>query len=78
MDNIEYINAYVELLNKKLHDMVSKEVMQETHLALANQSIQILQAQLEQANIANEKLTTELDKLKKKRGITTPEPTDGF
>lgn len=78
MDNIEYINAYVELLNKKLHDMVSKEVMQETHLTLANQTILNLQAQLQQVIVENEKLATELDKLKKKKGITTPDPSDGF
>ena len=70
MDNIEYINAYVEVLNKKLHELVSQSAMQETHLSLARQNIQVLQEQLQLLAIEKEKLAAELEKLKKKKGVT--------
>ena len=45
MDN-DYINAYVDILNKMLHDYISKSAMQETRIVLGDKK----NAELSQIN----------------------------
>lgn len=57
MDNADFINMYVETLNKNLHDFVSRNVVLETRLAAAEKAVASLNVELEQTKQQLEKLT---------------------
>ena len=57
MDQTEFINAYIETLTKNLHDTVTKNVMLETKVAIAEKTIATLTAELEAVNQQLEKVS---------------------
>ena len=66
----EFVNEYINRLLFNLHDLMSKNIMQETRLVMADRTIADLANQVRQQ-------TTELDKYKKKKGNQlTESPVD--
>lgn len=55
----EFVNEYISRLIANLHDAVSKNVLHETKVAVLEKSLAALQAD-------HEKVTEELERLKKK------------
>lgn len=62
----EFINLYIEQLNKASHDLMGRNVILETKLALAEKTNASLNVELEQAR-------QELEKLRKKKPSTIDE-----
>lgn len=67
MDSTEYVNVYIDTLNKRLHDEINKSIMQESKIFLLEKVNTDLAGQVQQ-------LQQEIDKYKKKKGGTTPAP----
>ncbi len=63
----EFVNQYIEQLTKALHDQMSRNVILETKLALAEKTNASL-------NVDLQKALTDLEKLRKKK----PGATDDF
>jgi hypothetical protein len=55
----EFVNEFINRLTSNLHDLVSKNIMNETRLALLEKSFASLQAE-------HQKALEELERLKKK------------
>lgn len=69
MDSTEYVNIYIDVLNKKLHDEVSKNTMHESKIVWLEKITNDLANQVQA-------LQLEIDKYKKKKGGTTPAPLE--
>lgn len=65
MENADFINTYIDTLNKNLHDLTSRNVVLETKLAVQDKLVSALQTELQNAK-------NELEKLNKKK-ITSSE-----
>lgn len=65
----DFINAYVDQLNKKLHDLTSETIVLKTKLAVTERLAASLQSDLSEARIT-------IDSLKAKKPKTNP--SDGF
>lgn len=59
----EFVNLYIEQLNKACHDLMGRNVILETKLALAEKTSASLNVELQKALI-------ELEKLRKKKPAT--------
>lgn len=72
MDSTEYVNIYIDVLNKKLHEEINKNIMHESKILLLEKVNSDLVSQVQS-------LQQEIDKYKKKKGGTSlaPDP-DGF
>ena len=58
----EFINVYIETLTKNLHDLVSKNVMLEARLNIADKVVTDLNIKLNQAETNLEKLQAKKQK----------------
>lgn len=65
MENADFINTYIDTLNKNLHDLTSRNVVLETKLTVQDKLVSALQTELQNAK-------NELEKLSKKK-ITSSE-----
>jgi hypothetical protein len=61
MEDIEFVNAYIERLNKALHDLISRNIILETRLVRAEEQNSALQSQISI-------LEADLEKARKKKG----------
>jgi len=61
MEDVEFVNMYIERLNKTVHDLTSRSIILETRLARAEEQNSALQSQIS-------KLQADLEKATKKKG----------
>lgn len=71
MDQTEYVNVYIDLLVKNLHDSTNRSIMQETKIVLLERAVEKLNVELQQTIV-------ELDKHKKKKGSTVADSATDF
>lgn len=61
MEDVEFVNVYIERLNKAVHDLTSRSIILETRLSRAEDQNSALQSQIS-------KLQADLEKANKKKG----------
>lgn len=61
MEDVEFVNVYIERLNKTIHDLTSRNIILETRLVRAEEQNSALQSQIS-------KLQADLEKATKKKG----------
>lgn len=61
MEDVEFVNMYIESLNKAVHDLTSRSIILETRLVRAEQQNSALQSQISI-------LQADLEKASKKKG----------
>jgi hypothetical protein len=71
MDQTEYVNVYIDILSKALHDSTNRSIMQEAKIVLLEKANQKLNVELQQT-------IAELDKHKKKKGSSVADPATDF
>lgn len=54
----EFLNLYIEKMNKKIEDLIKSEIMRETQLEMATRQIAILQQEIEVLSKKNKKVST--------------------
>lgn len=64
MENAEFINTYIDTLNKNLHEAVSRNAVLETRLTMSEKLAASLQSEIQS-------LRSELEKVNKKKPVTT-------
>jgi|LauGreDrversion4_2_1035121.scaffolds.fasta_scaffold269141_2 hypothetical protein len=71
MDQTEFVNVYIDILSKSLHDATNKSIMLEAKIVLLEKANQKLNVELQEAIV-------ELDKHKKKKGSSVADPATDF
>ena len=71
MDQTDFINVYIDILGKNLHDTTNRSIMQEAKIVLLEKANEKLNVELQQAIL-------ELDKHKKKKGGVAAESAPDF
>jgi hypothetical protein len=71
MDQTDFINVYIDILSKNLHDATNRSIMQEAKIVLLEKANQKLNVELQEAIV-------ELDKHKKKKGSSVADPATDF
>jgi hypothetical protein len=60
--NEEFINTFIDVMNKKIEDLTRNEIMLQTRLVIAEKLITNLQSENQTLSTENEKMTTSLNK----------------
>jgi hypothetical protein len=60
--NEEFVNVYIETMNKKIEDLQKSEILLQTRLKIAEKMLAILQEEKQLLLIENEKLQASLNK----------------
>jgi hypothetical protein len=71
MDQTDFINVYIDILGKNLHDVTNRSIMQEAKIVLLEKANEKLNVELQQTIL-------ELDKHKKKKGGVAADTAPDF